>query len=77
MSNKSIREQGCNGNWTLVLNAKVIVKNEAPYRKIYIDHVLIAEYINGDYFNEAHALVTILRNEAMGVCNLAEAFGIS
>jgi len=77
MSNKSIREQGCNGNWTLVLNAKVIVKNEAPYRKIYIDHVLIAEYINGDYFNEALALVTILRNEAMGVCNLAEAFGIS
>lgn len=77
MSTNSVRERDCNSNWTMVLNTKVRVKNEAPYRKIHIDYVLIAEYINGDYFNEAHALVTILKNEAMGVCDLAEAFGIS
>lgn len=77
MSIISVRERDCNSNWTMVLNSKVRVKNEAPYRKIYIDYVLIAEYINGDDFNEAHALVTILKNDAMGVCDLAEAFGIN
>jgi len=73
----SVRMRGCNNNWTMVLNTKVRVINEAPYRRIYIDYILIAEYINGDHFNEAHALVTILKNEAVGVCDLAEAFGIS
>ena len=73
----SVRERNCNSNWTMILNSKVRVINEPPYRKIYIGFVLIAEYINGDYFNEALALVTILKNEAMGVCDLAKAFGIS
>jgi transposase len=77
MSIISVDERDCNSNWTMVLNTKVRVKNEAPYRKIYIDYILIAEYINGDGFNEAHALVTILKNEAMSVCDLAEAFGIN
>ena len=62
MEVKSVRMRGCNNNWTMVLNTKVRVINEAPYRRIYIDYILIAEYINGDHFNEAHALVTILKN---------------
>ena len=76
MSIISVRKRDCNSNWTMVLNTKVRVKNEAPYRRIYIGYILIAEYINGDHFNEAHALVTIIKNEAMSVCDLAEAFGI-
>ena len=77
MNSISVRERDCNSNWTMVLNTKVRVKNEAPYRRIYIDYILIAEYINGDHFNEAHALVTILKNEAMAICDLSIAFGIS
>ena len=70
----SVRERDCNRNWIVDLNTKVKVINEAPYRKIYINYVLIAEYIIGDLFNEALALVTILKNEAIGICDLAEAF---
>jgi len=77
MSIISVKERDCNSNWTMVLNARVRVNNEVPYRKIYIDYILISEYIIGDGFNEALALVTIIKNDAMGVCNLAEAFGIN
>lgn len=77
MNTISVRERDCNRNWIVDLNTKVRVKNEAPYRKIYIDYVLIAEYIIGDLFNESLALVTILKNEAIGICDLAEAFGIN
>ena len=73
----SVRERDCNRNWIVDLNTKVRVINEAPYRKIYINYVLIAEYIIGDLFNEALALVTILKNDAIGICDLAEAFGIN
>ncbi len=77
MATKSIKGLDRNKNWTVTINSKLMVVNEAPFRKIYIDNVLLAEYMSGDNFNQALALVTIVKNNIVGIYDLAEAFGIN
>ena len=76
MVDKNVRELDINRNWTITLNTKIMITNMAPYRKIYLSNVLIAEYINGDHFNEVLALVTIIKNESISITDLAESFGL-
>lgn len=52
------------------------VINNPPFRQVLIDYVLIAEYIAGDHFYEALAMVTIIKNGVTTVSELADCFGI-
>lgn len=58
-------------------HGRLKVVNIPPFRQILIDYVIAAEYITGDRFNEALALVTIIKNNVMSVSELADCFGIN
>ena len=76
MDDINIKELDFNKDWTVHLNKKIMINNKPPYRKININNVIIAEYIIGDHFNEALALVNIIKNDAMSISDLADCFGL-
>ena len=73
---KSINERDINKKWTHTIEGKILVINDPPYRQVFIDSILIADYLIGSKFEEATALVTIVKNEFVSVPTLASAFGI-
>ena len=58
VKNKSIKDRDSNRNWFHEICTRIKVINEPPYRKIYIDYILIAEYLTGSKYEEINALVT-------------------
>src|SRR5665647_2088183 len=73
---KSINERDPNKRWNHHIEGKVLVVNDPPYRQIFIDSVLIADYLIGSKFEEATALVILAKNESASVPTIASAFGI-
>ncbi len=73
---KSIKDRDPNRNWLHEIGIRIKVINDPPYRRIYIDNVLIGDYLIGNKFEENVALVTLIKNEAISVPKLADAFGL-
>jgi len=75
MEKYSIKDLNPNEKWEII-RSRLKVVNNPPFRQILIDYVLVAEYIAGDRFHEALALVTVIKNGVMPVSELADCFGI-
>jgi transposase len=72
----TIKDRDSNRRWIHEIGTKIRVINGPPYRRIYIDNVLIAEYLVGSKFEEATALVMLVKNKSASVLDLAAAFGL-
>lgn len=72
----TIKDRDSNRRWVHEIGTKIRVINDPPYRRIYIDNVLIAEYLIGRKFEEATALVILVKNKSASVLDLAAAFGL-
>lgn len=73
---KSIKDRDPNRKWVHEIGTKVKVINNPPYRQMFIEYVLIAEYLIGSKFEEATALVLLIKNKSVSVPDLAVAFGL-
>jgi transposase len=76
VKNKSIKDRDSNRKWVHEIGTRIKVINEPPYRKIYIDYILIAEYLIGSKYEEINALVTLTKNQLVSTPDLATAFGL-
>lgn len=76
MRYNTIKERNPNEKWTHAIEGNIQIINEPPYRKIFIGSVMLAEYLIGSKFEEAHALVTLTKNKVASVPTIASAFGI-
>jgi transposase len=76
MLNKNIKDRDPNRKWVHEIGTRIKVINGPPYRQIYIDYVLIAEYLIGSKFEEATALIMLSKNSSVSVPDLAAAFGL-
>ena len=74
--NKSIKDRDSKIKWVHEIGTRIKVINEPPYRKIYIDYILIAEYLIGSKYEEINALVTLTKNQLVSTPDLATAFGL-
>ena len=73
---RTIKDQDPNRRWTYDVNTRIRVVNDPPYRQIYIDYIMIAEYMTGSKFEEEAAIVMLIKNKAVSVPDLAAAFGM-
>ena len=50
VKNKSIKDQDSNRKWVHEIGTRIKVINEPPTEKIYIDYILISEYLIGSKY---------------------------